>query len=458
MEKSPSRWWDLPSAALFMLTVLVSVWRLTVTDWTDNLGYVINLATAAAIIGLALGASRFGKRGVFWLALGYTLVLIPRQLVAFYENDIYIGERLAGVGGRLLFSIGEFAADKPVKDPIFFIALIGILYWFIALVSGYQLARYNRTLAAILPAGLTMLVIHQADQGPAERLGIIAVYFFAALTLIGRGKYLRDRKAWVGRGVHLAPEIGADLSMGALVGAAALILLAWNLPLNLSSAPALEEKWQDVTRPWRATRDRLGRAFDALEGEGKAERVETFRSSMSLGSKAAQGNATIFKVTLEVADIDSRRMVIHVRHGKGNRDRYTMLPRRLLETLRAYWKEQRPAGPQLFPGPEPGSVLSPDAVGKALKQAAARTTIRKRVHPHALRHAFATHLLEAGTDLRTLQVLLGHASIRTTALYAQVSPAMIRKTKSPADRLRRAVGPGPKRAKARDRARLRRAG
>lgn len=297
MEKSPSRWWDLPSAALFMLTVLVSVWRLTVTDWTDELGYVINLATAAAIIGLALGASRFGKRGVFWLALGYTLVLIPRQLVAFYENDIYIGERLAGVGGRLLFSIGEFAADKPVKDPIFFIALIGILYWFIALVSGYQLARYNRTLAAILPAGLTMLVIHQADRDPTERLGIIAIYFFAALTLIGRGKYLRDRKAWVGRGVHLAPEIGADLSMGALVGAAALILLAWNLPLNLSSAPALEEKWQDVTRPWRATRDRLGRAFDALEGQGRAERVETFRSSMSLGSKAAQGSVTIFKVS-----------------------------------------------------------------------------------------------------------------------------------------------------------------
>ena len=86
MEKSPSRWWDFPSAALFLLAMLVSVWRLTVTDWTENLGYVINLAAAAAILGLMLGASRFGKRGVFWLALGYTLVFIPRQLIAFYEN------------------------------------------------------------------------------------------------------------------------------------------------------------------------------------------------------------------------------------------------------------------------------------------------------------------------------------------------------------------------------------
>ncbi len=103
---------------------------------------------------------------------------------------------------------------------MFFIALIGILYWFIALISGYQLARHNHTLAAILPAGLAMLVIHQFDRGQADRTWLIAMYLFVALTLIGRGKYLRDRVAWMERGVHLAPEIGPDLSMGALVGAA----------------------------------------------------------------------------------------------------------------------------------------------------------------------------------------------------------------------------------------------
>ncbi|MFZ5856352.1 MAG: transglutaminase-like domain-containing protein [Chloroflexota bacterium] len=296
MEKSPSRWWDPSSAALFILIILISVWRLTVTDWTDNLGYIINLASVAALVGLALGASRFGKRGVSVLAVGYTLMFIPRQLIAFYDNDIYIGERLISVGGRLLVSIGEFMADKPVKDPLFFITLMGILYWLIALISGYQLVRHNNALAAILPAGLTMLVIHLADRGPAERLWIIALFLLAALTLIGRGKYLRDRIGWVERRVQLAPETGPDLSMGALVGAAALILLAWSLPLDLTGAPVLQKKWQDFTQPWRATRDRFERAFDALEGEGAAERVESFRSSMSLGSRAAQGDATIFKV------------------------------------------------------------------------------------------------------------------------------------------------------------------
>jgi len=159
---------------------------------------------------------------------------------------------------------------------------------------------------------------------------------------------------------------------------------------------------------------------------------------------------------LRIEDIDSQRMVIHVRHGKGDRDRYTMLPRRLLEVLRAYFREARPVGPWLFPGGKPGTVLSRNAVSKALRLATARAAIRKRVTPHALRHAFATHLLEAGTDLRTLQVLLGHASIRSTVRYAQVSPVMIRRTQSPADRLppvpataaERRVGPMVRRGRA----------
>lgn len=152
-------------------------------------------------------------------------------------------------------------------------------------------------------------------------------------------------------------------------------------------------------------------------------------------------------VQLRVEDIDSDRMVIHVCRGKGDRDRYTMLPKRLLELLRAYWKQERLPGPDLFPGRKPGTVLRRKTVNLAMKEAAATAKLKKRISPHSLRHAFATHLLETGTDLRTLQVLLGHKSIRTTAKYAQVSPAMIRKTKSPADRLRKPKSPTKPRRK-----------
>jgi site-specific recombinase XerD len=138
---------------------------------------------------------------------------------------------------------------------------------------------------------------------------------------------------------------------------------------------------------------------------------------------------------LRVADIDSGRMVIRVQDGKGGRDRYVMLSERLLQGLRAYFRIERPKGEYLFPGKTPGSPITPDSVRRVLKAAVKKSGVKKRVSPHVLRHSFATHLLEGGADIRTIQVLLGHQSINTTQLYAQVSTRHIARTKSPLDLL-----------------------
>lgn len=139
--------------------------------------------------------------------------------------------------------------------------------------------------------------------------------------------------------------------------------------------------------------------------------------------------------SLLTTDIDSARGVIHIRDGKRNRDRYVMLGKRLLAVLREYWKLYRPTPPLLFPGDTPQSFISHSAVRNALHRARLKAGITKRVTPHALRHAFATHLLEDGADIRTIQLLLGHGSIRSTARYTQVSIAHIGKARSPLDRL-----------------------
>ncbi len=139
--------------------------------------------------------------------------------------------------------------------------------------------------------------------------------------------------------------------------------------------------------------------------------------------------------SLLTTDIDSQRGVIHVRDGKRNRDRYVMLSAVLLAALREYWKLYRPTTPVLFPGERPETCVSHAAVRKALREAKAKAGITKRVTPHSLRHAFATHLLEAGADIRTIQALLGHGSIRSTARYTQVSVAHVCRTRSPLDRL-----------------------
>jgi site-specific recombinase XerD len=139
-------------------------------------------------------------------------------------------------------------------------------------------------------------------------------------------------------------------------------------------------------------------------------------------------------VALRVEDIDSQRMVLRVRQGKGRKDRYVMLSPRLLALLREYWRAARPAE-WLFPGDIPGQHLTASTVHRVCVQAARDAGLGKHVTVHTLRHSFATHLLEAGTDIRTIQVLLGHRNLKTTAIYTHVSPLAVEATRSPLDQL-----------------------
>jgi integrase/recombinase XerD len=139
-------------------------------------------------------------------------------------------------------------------------------------------------------------------------------------------------------------------------------------------------------------------------------------------------------VTLKVSDIDSKRMVIRIEQGKGNKDRYVMLSPHLLELLRAWYKAARPQG-WLFPGMNPVNPMSARQLRRACDTTAQMAEIGKPVSPHTLRHSFATHLLEQNTDIRVIQVLLGHAKLDTTALYTRVATKIIREIMSPLDRI-----------------------
>jgi len=123
---------------------------------------------------------------------------------------------------------------------------------------------------------------------------------------------------------------------------------------------------------------------------------------------------------LRTTDIDAKRGVLHVRHGKGDKARLVVLSPRLLALLRSYWAAERPPHPWLFAG-QSGNPIDPHTARGALRLAAAQALHGKHVTPHMLRHSFATHQLESGTDLRVVQVLLGHAQISTTARYTRVS-------------------------------------
>jgi integrase/recombinase XerD len=133
-------------------------------------------------------------------------------------------------------------------------------------------------------------------------------------------------------------------------------------------------------------------------------------------------------VCLKITDIDSQRMVIRVEQGKGRMDRYVMLSPKLLQSLRDWWRVDRPKG-WLFPG----DVVGNHTVEWACQKAHRRCRIPKPITPHCLRHAFAVHLLESGTDVRTIQLLLGHRSLATTATYLRIATTKVCSTKSPLD-------------------------
>jgi len=190
-------------------------------------------------------------------------------------------------------------------------------------------------------------------------------------------------------------------------------------------------------RPFRLpvilSREEVGRFLDA---------VDSLKHRTILMTAYAAGLRISEAIHLKVTDIDSQRMMLRVDQGKGRKDRYVMLSPRLLEMLRAYWKAAHPAL-WLFPGDQPGQPITRDAVGQACQKAHRASGLQKPVTPHLLRHAFATHLLESGTDVRTIQLLLGHRSLATTSRYLKVATSTVCATASPFDLLPKVEPPPP---------------
>lgn len=139
-------------------------------------------------------------------------------------------------------------------------------------------------------------------------------------------------------------------------------------------------------------------------------------------------------VHLRIEDIDSPRGLLRVQHGKGSRQRQVPLSPKLLTVLREYWKEYRPR-PWLFPGRSPEQPMQTASVRWACRKISDGLQMKQRITPHCLRHSYATHLLEAGTDLRTIQSMLGHSSVTTTSIYTHVSERRLREAPSPLDSL-----------------------
>src|ERR1700686_3001829 len=200
-------------------------------------------------------------------------------------------------------------------------------------------------------------------------------------------------------------------------------------PISLSARPDVSAREQPQTPESRHHARACGRAYLSTGRSNKVQWLgDTQRKFRSAGLRVSE------VVALKVSDIDSKRMVIRIEQGKGHKDRYVMLSPHLLELLRAWYNAARPQG-WLFPGMNPVNPMTARQLRRACDTAAQMAEIGKQVSPHTLRHSFATHLLEQNTDIRVIQVLLGHAKLDTTSLYTRVATKTIREIMSPLDRI-----------------------
>lgn len=189
-----------------------------------------------------------------------------------------------------------------------------------------------------------------------------------------------------------------------------------------------------LAMPRRRNPRRLPEIFSAEELQRLFAAASNLKHRALLMTTYGGGLRVREVIRLQVTDIDSQRRMIRVSHGKRDKDRYTLLSERLLTELRSYWQAYRPR-PWLFPGKDPQRPMDDNTAREIFNQAKAKAGIHKGGSIHVLRHSFATHLLEAGVDLRTIQILLGHSSITTTVCYLHLTRKSLEATQNPLDLL-----------------------
>ncbi len=288
------------SVLLILVAILTASARLVATDWAPFLYFTETMALLGTLLGLGLGVSRFSPRAVGWLSFAYTVVLLPWQMTAASGRGLPVGERLVVLGERLGAALALLFRREAVEDTVLFLMFVTLGFWLIGLYAGYSLARHGNYLAAVLPAGTAIVIIQVYDTVEPSRLWFLAVYVFISLLLLGRMNLLKNQEAWDKHGIFQMPDAIQELANGALAGAAVIVLIAWSLPLSISSFESAARGWRNLTRPFESLRENLNNVVEGLDTPGgRSERSGDFYGeTLSLGSGTPLSDEIVFTVSL----------------------------------------------------------------------------------------------------------------------------------------------------------------
>ena len=306
MKREFARLWDLPSAAILTLILLTVSQRLRATDWAPGLDYALVLTVFGVLLGLALGVSQFKRGGVYWLTFGFSITLIP--LLAgwiFYLKTPWL-ERIISLSGRLGYSLFLFVTAQPVQDTVLFVIITGLGFWVISLLAGYALTRWGDFTAAVIPAGIVLIIIQLYDSRLGDRVVILALFAFLCLLLLGRLTNARKRLAWKEQRVSFSAESWTDLNLAIPAAALALILLAWMAPAVGRPADTARAAWESITHPLETTRKNLANVIAGLQGHNQSPIAEFYGDTLALGQHASLGEHVYFQIRVPNTGVADR--------------------------------------------------------------------------------------------------------------------------------------------------------
>ena len=289
------RWWDWPVAFLLLAALITATARLDATEWTDHLPLVGKVALFGGVAGLLLGQSRFHPLLVQVFAWLYGLFIVPWRLGLIQGTGIAWLERLHSLGNRLLITSIQLVNRQPVTDNLFFLCLMATLFWTMSVYAGYSITRHGAPWRAVLPAGLSIVIIHAYDHTISLRVWYMAAYIFFALLLVARLNYLQQQRRWKINHSYLPPLLGMDSIRVALYTTAILVLLAWTTPATASTLQMAKRVWEPLQVQWYKIRDNLSNAFSALQATVDIV-TEYYGTTLDLGRGTPLSDAVVMIV------------------------------------------------------------------------------------------------------------------------------------------------------------------
>lgn len=296
MRRSAARQWDWVSGGLLFLLLQIPAARLVATDWTKQLYWTETLAALGTILGLALGSSRFGRRAVAILVVGYTAVLVPWQLTRSAVGDSLL-DRLRQTGAILGVSLTQFLQRQAVKDPLLFLLFVCLAFWLMGVSAGYWLARFGRVLASIALSGAAIVTIQAYGNYQPRGSWWLAIFVLLGLLLVGRVHLQQQKKRWAVARVFVSEDAGLNLFGGLFLTAALAILAAWSIPGSPGGMQRAANTWNAYVEP---IRERLSHAVTSLSGPYGKLSPNFYGGSLPLGLNAAVGDAVVLRI--EVLD------------------------------------------------------------------------------------------------------------------------------------------------------------